>query len=157
MFFSNTIDEALLNLIFFFSVWKTIFLSMCNCWENCAPKEPVHISLLLRVIESVCIFVWNSCAFIHLMNPPHSLCVNVLDGSHCRGVRVDECYTHLSLSLSLSLHGTIIIEGVSLKTWCALHQRRFISVECTPLSDHFRTWIFIEDIFELLERSSCVE
>ena len=99
MFFSNTIDEALLNLISFFSVWKTIFLSMCNCWENCAPKEPVHISLLLCVIESVCIFVWNSCAFRHLMNPPHSLCANVLDGSHCRGVQVDECSTHLSLSL----------------------------------------------------------
>jgi hypothetical protein len=68
----------------------------------------VHISLLLRVIESVCIIVWNSCAFRQLMNPPHSLCVNVLDGSHCRGVRVDECSTHLSVSLSLSLHGTII-------------------------------------------------
>lgn len=98
-FFSNTFDEALLNLISFFSVWKTIFLSMCNCWASCAPKEPMHISLLLRVIESVWIFVWNSCAFRQLMNPPHSLCVNVLDGSHCRGVRVDECSTHLSLSL----------------------------------------------------------
>jgi hypothetical protein len=77
----------------------------------------MHISLLLRVIESVVIFVWNSYIFRKLMNPPHSLYINVLDGSHCRGVRVDECSTHLSLSLSLSLslHGMIIIDGVSLK------------------------------------------
>ena len=92
---------------------------MCNCWENCAPKEPVHISLLLRVIESVCIFVWNSCAFRHLMNPPHSLYANVLDGSHCRGVRVDECSTHLSLSLS---------------TWNDNHQRGFSKNLMRPLS-----------------------
>lgn len=98
MFFSNTFDEALLNLISFFSMWKTVFLSMCNCWESCAPKEPLHISLLLRAIERVGIFVWNSCTLRQLMNPPHSLCVNVLHGTHCRGVQVDEFSTHRSLS-----------------------------------------------------------